>query len=42
MVDRLTYGALLIDMQGDSYRLRETLRVNGLNQSFVMKGEKHV
>ena len=42
MVDRLTYGALLIDMQGDSYRLRETLRVNGLNQTFVMEGKKNV
>ena len=42
MVDRLTYGALLIDMQGDSYRLRETLRVNGLNQAFVKEGKKNV
>ena len=29
MVDRLTYKAILVDMTGDSYRLRETLRVNG-------------
>lgn len=29
MVDRLTYKAILIDMEGDSYRLRETLRENG-------------
>lgn len=29
LVDRLTYKAILIDMEGDSYRLRETLRVNG-------------
>lgn len=29
MVDRLTYKAILIDMEGDSYRIRETLRTNG-------------
>ena len=29
IVDRLTYKAYLIDMEGDSYRLRETLRSNG-------------
>lgn len=29
MVDRLTYKAILVDMEGDSYRLRETLRENG-------------
>ena len=29
MVDRLTYKAILVDMEGDSYRLRETLRRNG-------------
>lgn len=29
MVDRLTYKAILVDMTGDSYRLRETLRING-------------
>lgn len=40
MVDRLTYGAILIDMQGDSYRLRETLRINGLDQDFVLGKEK--
>lgn len=28
MVDRLTYKAILVDMAGDSYRLRETLRSN--------------
>lgn len=42
MVDRLTFGALLIDMQGESYRLRETLRVNGLDQTYVMEGKKNV
>ncbi len=31
IVDRLTYKAILIDMEGDSYRLRETLRTNGEN-----------
>lgn len=41
-MDRLTYGALLVDMQGESYRLRETLRVNGLDQSYVMEGNKDV
>lgn len=41
MVDRLTFGAILVDMQGDSYRLRETLRVNGLDQSYVMEGKKN-
>lgn len=29
MVDRLTYKSILIDMEGDSYRLRETLRTTG-------------
>ncbi|MDD3713075.1 MAG: IS21-like element helper ATPase IstB [Candidatus Izemoplasmatales bacterium] len=29
MVDRLTYKAILVDMEGESYRLRETLRENG-------------
>lgn len=28
MVDRLTYKAILVDMEGDSYRLRETLKEN--------------
>ena len=31
MVDRLTYRAILVDMTGDSYRLRETLRSNGMD-----------
>ena len=42
MVDRLTFGALLVDMQGESYRLRETLRLNGLDRSYVMEGKKNV
>lgn len=39
MVDRLTFGAILVDMQGDSYRLRETLRVNQIDKSYVMEGK---
>lgn len=39
MVDRLTFGAILVDMQGESYRLKETLRVNGLDESYVMEGK---
>lgn len=31
MVDRLTYKAILVDMEGDSYRLRETMRENGVS-----------
>lgn len=29
MVDRLTYKSILVNMEGNSYRLRETLRENG-------------
>lgn len=35
MVDRLTYKAILIDMEGDSYRLRETLRNNGKDFDYI-------
>ena len=35
MVDRLTYKAILIDMEGDSYRLRETLRNNGEDFEYI-------
>ena len=39
MVDRLTYKAILVDMEGDSYRFRETLRMNGLSpESLNMEG----
>lgn len=31
MVDRLTFKAVLVDMEGESYRLRETMRMNGLS-----------
>ena len=37
IVDRLTYKAYLIDMEGDSYRLRETLRRNGTDFETVVK-----
>ena len=37
IVDRLTYKAYLIDMEGDSYRLRETLRYNGTDFETVVK-----
>ena len=37
MVDRLTYKAMLIDMEGDSYRLRETLRSNGEDFDYIKK-----
>lgn len=33
LVDRLTYKAILVDMEGDSYRYRETLRNSELNVS---------
>ena len=35
IVDRLTYKAILIDMEGDSYRLRETLRCNGKDFDYI-------
>lgn len=37
IVDRLTYKAYLIDMEGDFYRLRETLRHNGTDFETVVK-----
>lgn len=40
MADRLTSGAYLVDMTGDSYRLRETLRINGLDEKYVMEGKR--
>lgn len=39
LVDRLTYKALLIDMEGDSYRLRETLRANGATYDQIREDE---
>ena len=35
MVDRLTYKAMLIDMEGDSYRFRETLKENGASFEYL-------
>lgn len=40
IVDRLTYKAILVDMKGDSYRLRETLRENGLTYE-ALGGKKN-
>ena len=37
IVDRLTYKAYLIDMEGDSYRLRETLKSNGTDFEIATK-----
>lgn len=34
MIDRLTYKAILVDMEGDSYRLRETFKENGVAFNF--------
>ena len=34
MIDRLTYKAILVNMEGDSYRLRSTLRENGASMNF--------
>jgi hypothetical protein len=28
MVDKLTHKAVIVDINGDSYRLKETLRMN--------------
>ena len=38
IVDRLTYKAILVDMEGDSYRFRETLRANGASFERLMEG----
>jgi len=35
MVDRLTHKAQIIDMTGESYRLRETFKENGRSMDFV-------
>lgn len=42
IVDRLTYKAILVDMEGDSYRLRETLRANGTSFEHLMEGKNNV
>ena len=42
MIDRLTYKAILVNMEGESYRLRETLRANGLTMDDLLaKAELH-
>ncbi len=35
IVDRLTYKAILVDMEGDSYRFKETLRENGTSFEYL-------
>ena len=35
IVDRLTYKAILVDMEGDSYRFKETLRENGASFEYL-------
>ena len=42
MVDRLTYKAILIDMEGESYRFRETLRESGAESSNLKKYKEAV
>ena len=39
IVDRLTYKAILVDMEGDSYRLRETLKENGETFEYIKKAK---
>lgn len=39
IVDRLTYKAILVDMEGNSYRFRETLRANGASFERLMEGK---
>ncbi len=40
LVDRLTYKAILVDMEGESYRYRETLRNSGLNSNELQEDTK--
>ena len=35
IVDRLTYKAILVDMEGDSYRFKETLKENGTSFEYL-------
>ena len=42
MVDRLTYKAILIDMEGESYRFRETLRESGSQSSNLQRYKEAV
>ena len=41
LVDRLTYKAILVDMEGDSYRLRETLKNNGTSFDYVKEEQRN-
>lgn len=41
IVDRLTYKAILVDMEGESYRFRETLRTNGTSFEQLMEEKKN-
>lgn len=42
IVDRLTYKAILVDMEGDSYRFKETLRENGASFEYLKKVQNAV
>ena len=42
IVDRLTYKTILIDMEGESYRFRETLRASGAKSSNLKKYKEAV
>ena len=41
IVDRLTYKAILFDMEGESYRFRETLRTNETSFEQLMEEKKN-
>ena len=41
IVDRLTYKAILVDMEGESYRFRETLRANGTTFERLMEAQQN-
>ena len=38
ITDRLTFKAHIVNMTGDSYRIRETLRINGYDPACVLEG----
>ena len=40
IVDRLTYKAILVDMEGDSYRFRETLKENGSSFEYLKEAQQ--
>ncbi len=41
LVDRLTYKAILVDMEGDSYRYRETLKNSELRSDYNQEGTEN-